>query len=204
MSANLFPDLLCPIGRDLFEDPIVVPCCTKTFSRAPLKRWFQSLPAGDPQTCPNCRAELIGFDVDTVPRNLTIAGLVDTIRAGTAIPERPKAHLWSAKLQKLPCNKVGELTLSLHDAKFTVQPTLFIAVVDNSGSMAGTAFNQVKTALLHIISMAQHNTSVVIKVVVYNSVATILPLTGVLEADQQLISRLTAGGGTNFAEAFRY
>ncbi len=193
-----FSDLLCPIGGDIFEDPIVVPCCNRAFSRGNLRSWFLQ----GVQTCPLCRVDLGAYNVETEPRNLTIAGLAETVQL-QAIPQRPKNHLWSADLRILPNGQIGELTLAIRDSKFTVQPSLFIAVIDNSGSMSGAAFNQVKTALLHIVGMAQYNPSVIIKFVIYNSFANVVALTGQPEQDRQTISALRAEGGTNFSEAFR-
>jgi ankyrin repeat protein len=154
-------------------------------------------------TCPICRGDLSNYNVDTELRNITIAGLAETALQQQAVSERPKNHLWSADLTILPNNQIGELTLAIRDSKFTVQPSLFIAVIDNSGSMSGSAFKQVKTALLHIISMAQYNPSVIIKFIIYNSFANVLALVGQPEQDRNIVNALHAGGGTNFSEAFR-
>lgn len=191
-----YPDLLCPIGGDIFEDPITVPCCNRAFSRGNLITAFQVS-----HLCPLCRGDLNNYNPATAPRNNTIAGLVDSVRQN--VIQKPKNHMWSADLKILPNKQIGELTLAIRDSKFIVQPSLFIAVIDNSGSMAGSAFNQVKTALLHIISMAQYNPSVVIKFIIYNSFASLVNLTGQQDTDRQTINNLSAGGGTNFSEAFK-
>lgn len=52
-------DLTCPIDLELFSDPIVVPCCTKSFNRLTLT---QHLNLNHNKKCPLCKQDLTDFD----------------------------------------------------------------------------------------------------------------------------------------------
>eukprot|EP00750_Incisomonas_marina_P032883 INCI9399.2.p1 GENE.INCI9399.2~~INCI9399.2.p1 ORF type:complete len:1872 (+),score=294.44 INCI9399.2:196-5616(+) len=79
--------LHCPITLELLEDPVTTPCCGNTFSRDSLKEYLKVS-----VQCPLCRVDLKTrfpfFDVETVTRNNTMAGLVDDFRrsSGASAP----------------------------------------------------------------------------------------------------------------------
>lgn len=207
---NLIKDLTCPITQELFEDPVLVPCCGKTFSKIPLAQYIAINPV-----CPNCRGSLSSFDPMTAPKNLIVAALLESVTTLIKPPPEPttlppeKPVKWSATLTPLiDVNNnplpLAELKLSLENSKFAVKPTLFIAVVDRSGSMSGNPWKQVETALLHITGLTRGNPFVKTVVVAYDSSAQIYPPEKfTTEADAQLtIKTMFTGGGTNFSAAF--
>lgn len=196
----MLAELTCPLTLELLEDPVYVPCCGKAMSRAPLSQHLLSR-----DNCPLCRADLSAFNITTA-RNL--AGLVETLREEEKKKNRPPSHCWSATitqllhpmfLRPLP---ISQLRLTLERAQFAVKPSLFVAVVDRSGSMAGAPWRQVETALLHIVGLA-HHTTVQIAIIAYASFAETIDLAHKTpEEVRDVIKRLFTGGGTNFSAAF--
>jgi ankyrin repeat protein len=137
-------------------------------------------------------AVAIDINVDALQKDIIIAGMVDTIQGRVAVPE-VKEHQWSCTLTPVTENeKMYELKLSVTDSKFTTRPSLFIAVLDRSGSMGGAPERQVSTALKHIYALAQGNPCVKLVMVTYGSEADIIDT-----PDQYRIR-----GGTNFRAAF--
>ena len=82
--------LTCPISLELLEDPVSTPCCGNAFSRASLRGVL-----GAHAACPLCRADIAArfpaFDVETLPKNRTIAAMVDVhvrkLQSAAAAPE---------------------------------------------------------------------------------------------------------------------
>lgn len=122
---------------------------TKAFSRASLITWFERS-----RICPHCNGNLQDFDVSTAPKNLAIAGTIESL-----LKLRPVAASvvkWSATLTKIQ-EPIAQLEISLENSKFVTKPSLFIAVVDFSGSMSGSPARQVTAALIHIIGLTNSN-----------------------------------------------
>jgi len=190
--------LKCPITLELFEDPISTPCCGQTFSRKALIGQFALR-----TECPLCRSNLSNFNPVTVPRNVMIADLVNDVKNGPKIATISK-EIWSGS-RKLIVDRSGKYTgesfveLFLENSRFAVQPTLFIAVCDRSGSMSGAPWAQVEGALLHMIALANTSKLVDIAVVMYDSGAEIINVQNVTKAN---IRSLFTGGGTNFDAAY--
>jgi hypothetical protein len=67
-------DLTCPISLSLLEDPIIVTCCNKAFSRSSLLQHFQK----NQKLCPLCNGNLTNFNPLLAPRSVLIASLVDS------------------------------------------------------------------------------------------------------------------------------
>jgi len=86
-----------------------------------------------------------------------------------------------------------ELVLSCDKSDFKTRPSLFIAVVDESGSMSGRPMDQVRAALTHMFELARVNSNVVLKMIAYSSGA--LEISHVSEYGTRV-------GGTNFRAAF--
>lgn len=222
-------DLHCPISLQLFEDPISTPCCGQTLSRISMQDHLSQ-----DDTCPLCRSsmwEFPEFDVNSVPRNRTIAGLVDALRAGTggtlpstvghtradavhshvaARDEGPKLRcaLTSCHVGGRPL-PVGRLQVDVEWPSYEGDVCLFIPVIDKSGSMSGQPFEQVKTALLHMLDQTLTNRSVFTCIIPYDSHAEVMkvPRDGGAETErwrqtQARIRNMTAGGGTSFGNAF--
>jgi ankyrin repeat protein/uncharacterized protein YegL len=198
---NLKKDLECPLTLELLEDPVRVSCCQKAFSRTPLIQIYNTT-----QICPNCRAPLTE-DPTNSPKDIILAGMVETLQQQEKDPNVPQN--WTVTLtpiidrsgKQLP---VGELCVSLENSQFQVKPSLFIAVTDNSGSMAGNPWKQVQTALVHLYAMVRNNPLVKVKWIVYNSMAQIQNVDP--QQDQVLlknaINGVGAGGGTNIQSSF--
>jgi ankyrin repeat protein len=197
MNQQIVSELICPITCLLFTDPISVPCCTKFFERSALLEYLQQS-----ITCPLCRSNIENFDAINAPKNLAIMSLVDTIRNN---PVDLPNHRWQANLSMIHKinDMIGELQVSISDAKFTVSSSKCILVCDVSGSMSGNPINQVKTALLHIMSMC-YGSNVKPIVVCFNSTAEILniDMTMTIEEITKIIKAIYANGGTLFKSAF--
>lgn len=168
--------LLCPISRNLFEEPVLLPCCGQSVSRASIVGWFAS--RHPEKKCVLCRRDIPDFDPDRAVIVRNLAHEVDEYkrasRAAQPPPHQPQVvnqsmfsgniflffssfpqsngpQQWSAVLNPvgdLQGNPLGvsELKLSLENASFTPKPSLFLAVVDRSGSMAGSPWKQVKSS----------------------------------------------------------
>ncbi|XWV25964.1 hypothetical protein QJ857_gp1116 [Tupanvirus soda lake] len=208
-------DLSCPIDLDLFEDPISVPCCGKAFNRLALAQHFDS---NYDKKCPLCNGNLENFDPLTAQKNVVIMGLLETFRnlqsgTGTEIksilPEHAskKFPKWSAAVNSVyDCygKEIGisELKISLQNSTFIPRPSLFIAVVDRSGSMSGNPWQQVEKALIHIMSLTRNNPHVKTVIVAYDSTAEIINTSGSQADVIRVIKSMFTGGGTSFTAAF--
>ena len=205
-EQNIAQDLLCPITGELLDDPVCCPACQKAFSRLPLATWFQN---SHLNKCPTCNAELPEFDAMTAPKNVIIAGLVETFKNKNVTPvSDQKKQLWSASLSPLidasgKTLPLAEMKVVLEESLFPTKPTLVIIILDISGSMAGTGERQCKEALNHIVSMTFSNPFVKLVLITYQSFSTVVQLTGTLENMKSAISNIRAGGGNNEESAFK-
>ena len=140
--------------------------------------------------CPSCNADLREFDAVNAAKNVVLAGLVDSFLAKT---EEKKNHHWSCSLTPISdSSDVCELRLELENSKFSTRPSLFIAVLDGSGSMSSRPMTQVSTALKHIVELSRLNNKVKLVMIKYGSGAEEIET-----ADQYGNT-----GGTNFRAAF--
>lgn len=181
---NIVNDLTCPITLELFEDPVSVPCCGKACSREALVQHLNIA-----SRCPLCNHDLSGFDARSATKNVLLAGLVETLQNPINAD-----HRWSACLIPIKDGESkAELCLKLTDSKFNIRPSLFIAILDGSGSMSGKPMNQVRTALRHITELSKINDNVKLVMIQYGSGA------------QEIIdhTQYCNMGGTNFLGAFR-
>lgn len=209
-------NLVCPITADLLEDPILMPCCGKNASREPIAIWF----ANSGHTCPLCRAELPNFNPNTVTRNRDKASDVEDFKrrkAGPAVfakaapaPEAEpdnREQRWSASITPVTdatgkITPISELKLNLEGATIIPKPSLFIAIMDRSGSMSGNPWRQVQAGLTHIVSLAATNPLVRVEVVAYQSHAHVVDLGVTLASATNAINALQAGGGNNEIDAY--
>lgn len=187
--------LNCPITGQKLIDPITLPCCGNSTSRnALIEKWLQ-----DSNTlCPVCCTNLPDFDPLSAPQNSTVNNIIN---ASSSSPVSAALHTWKAMVHKV-CENIHELVLILENSQFAAQPSLFIPVVDRSGSMAGAPWNQVKSALKHIVGLTFSNELLNTIVVCYESSAFQIPLVGSKMECERIISELHAGGGTNFRASF--
>ncbi|XWV24722.1 hypothetical protein QJ856_gp1061 [Tupanvirus deep ocean] len=205
-------DLSCPIDLDLFEDPISVPCCGKAFNRLALAQHFDT---NYEKKCPLCNGNLENFDPLTAQKNVVIMGLLETfknLQNGISVENKPivvpnKIPKWSAFVNPVfDCygKEIGisELKVSLQNSTFIPRPSLFIAVVDRSGSMSGNPWQQVEKALIHIMSLTRNNPHVKTVIVAYDSTAEIINTSGSQADVVRVIKSMFTGGGTTFTAAF--
>jgi hypothetical protein len=146
LDSHLRQDLTCPLTLELFVDPISVPCCGKAFERASLVQTLQH--AG---RCPLCNGNLCVFDAEAAAKNVLLAGMVRTLGGDTAgeVKDEPSKHNWTCTATPVVASaSMCELSLNLEHAKFSTRPSLFIAVLDRSGSMGGRPGNQVLVSRL--------------------------------------------------------
>lgn len=203
-------DLYCPITHNLLDDPVTGPCCNTAFSREALK-----LHLGVTLTCPKCNSDLTAFDVENAPADIMITGMIQKLQhqgvhltpSCNAVTNETNLQDWNATVTPLYNDKgkalnIGQLKLSLTNAKFVAKPSLFIAVVDRSGSMAGSPWKQVETALLHIMGLTTSNPMVKTIIVAYDSSSEIINTTGTQSEITNKIKTMFTGGGTNFKAAF--
>lgn len=231
--ADYQVDLTCPISLELLEDPISTPCCGKALSRASLRAHLCS-----ESCCPLCRTDLEAnypsFDVETVAKNRTIASLVDAHReyiaaGGEAKVPAAEVHRSMAaslaaaqdagpqyRCSLVPCCTtggtrlpVGRMSVDIEWPSYEGDVCLFMPVIDKSGSMGGQPFEQVKTALLHMLHQTLANRSVFTCIIPYDSRAEVIkvPRDGGAETERWLqtqarIKNMQAGGGTSFSNAF--
>lgn len=197
---NAPESLICPLTHSLYEDPIQFPCCGNAGSRNPVVQWLATS-----KTCPVCRADLSNFAADSAPRSKVIAHQVDEYKRKHATPKAKQA--WSATFTSVSdalgdVLDVGELEITLENAAVIPKPSLFIAIMDRSGSMAGNPWQQVQAGLRHIISLASQNPLVKIEVIAYQSYAEIIDLGKTLISAISAINALHEGGGTNNRSAY--
>lgn len=201
-------DLNCPISLSLFDDPINVPCCGKVFSRISLIQQFES---GINKNCPLCGQNLGYFDVENTKKNVVIASLVESFKKNqnNVIESSIQKNLpkWNCTITSLHGNNgtylpIGELEITLENANFIPRPTLFIAVVDKSGSMSGNPWKQVQIALIHIMSLTNLSSNVKTVIIPYDSIAYVLHTLGTQQDINRSIKTLEASGGTVFGAAF--
>ena len=204
---DLLSTLTCPITYELIEDPIQLPCCGKSVSREAL---VQALDFR--RICPLCRANLDNFDARNAPPNRDLISIIESIRSKTQEKKEIipiKEHQWHGSVEWIDNDNVsvGQLNLTIERSHFKTNKVLFVAVVDNSGSMSGSPWNQVQTALIHILNLtATKLQSVETRIIMYNSGATLLaPMTDPSQLNNSIddIKRIRAGGGTNFLAAYQ-
>ena len=199
---GILNSLTCPITLEIIEDPVQLPCCGKSVSRIPLKQSLEIV-----QTCPLCRQDLSNFDINTAPTNRTLLAIVDSIKLSNS-PKEVKDHQWSSNFEWIDKNKpyIGKLSLNVIRANFKTKKSIFIAVVDKSGSMSGKPIEQVKTALEHIIGLTSLKvSSIETRIILYSSTASCLPIMNdksILDFLINEIKKIKANGGTNFLAAY--
>ena len=199
---EILNSLICPITLDIIVDPVQLPCCGKSVSRIPLKESLEIV-----KKCPLCRKDLSNFDIDNTPTNRTLSAIVDSIKSNNS-NKVIKDHQWSSNFEWIdPKNpNIGKLSLNIIRSNFKTKKSIFIAVVDKSGSMSGTPIEQVKTALEHIIGLTSIKaSSIETRIILYSSNASCLPIMNNKSMVNDLINmieKIRGDGGTNFLAAY--
>lgn len=196
--------LICPISQDWLEDPIITSCCGQAFSRLSLMDWFKQ-----EQNCPICRADISHFDPQIVPSSKNLIDMVTEAqnqRSDFVDFEEPELKQeWEAKIHCIVNNftVIGKMEL-INKNKQSNFKTLFIPVIDKSGSMSGSAFGQVRYSLNRIIDLTYKNSHLITNLVSYcDKASTIVVDTNNPQSYYEgEITRLQAGGGTSFQSAF--
>ena len=223
-ASNMLNDLTCPISLEFFDDPVSVPCCGKAFSRQTLIEHINTVDYDI--KCPSCNGNLENFDIHNAPKNVILASLVEEIvkmaqnniqpvtqpqiQQNNTINKKNENlepewkciinHLTDEDDNDMP---VGELKLSLQNAGFAPRPCLFIVVVDQSGSMSGKPWQQVQSALIHIMRQTYSNPHVKTVVVSYSNIADVINTNDTLSNVENRIKMMNAEGGTSFPTAFQ-
>jgi ankyrin repeat protein len=190
MNDLLRRDLTCPITLEVFCDPVSVPCCGKAFERRALTEALLRR-----QQCPTCNGDLSRLDVRNAAKNVVLSALVASLNAIPPPVIQAPQHQWSCTAVPIKSNNtLCEVTVSLEGGKFQTRPSLFIALLDRSGSMSGRPALQVGQALKYIETLAARNSQVVLVMLTYGS-----DCTEIKEASEYAIE-----GGTDFLQAFQY
>jgi ankyrin repeat protein/uncharacterized protein YegL len=204
MENPLLSDLTCPITLEVLNDPISVPCCGKAYSRQALIDCFLVK-----RICPTCNAELFDYNPLTAAKNVVLASLIESIQNESNVHdvENGQINSWNSTIVPVIDDKgnvlpVSEFNLSLENSQFITKPSLFIAVVDRSGSMSGGPWRQVESALLHIMGLTRSNGLVKTVIVAYESFGEIIDTSGTVDEVKNKIRTMFTGGGTNFRAAF--
>lgn len=197
--------LTCPITFDWLMDPIMSPCCGNAISRQPFTEWHQNNPS-----CPICRTSLNNFNPSTAPSVKNIIDMVNEAQQNNVIlpspPENQQKQEWTGTISRITnhgLSTIGKLELT-NKNKQTNFKTLFIPTIDRSGSMAGSAFNQVKYSLTRIKDITYQNPQLITNLVSYCDTATTIEFntTNPQSYYDDVIQRLNASGGTSFDSAF--
>ena len=165
---SILNTLICPITLEIIEDPVQLPCCGKSVSRQPLKSSLEIV-----NKCPLCRGDLSNFDINNAPTNRTLSSIIDSIKS-TNVTKVIKDHQWSSTFEWLePKNPyIGKLSLNIIRSNFQTKKSIFMAVVDKSGSMSNGPIEQVKIALEHIIGLTSVKaSSIETRIILYSSTA---------------------------------
>ena len=118
-------------------------------------------------------------------------------------PEDFKIH---SELSKIPMgDSVTALKLNLQ-VQGNVSGFMdkhFIIILDNSGSMGGSAMTSAKEGIKDLITHIHKKGTRLITLVVYNTTAQIMPLTNMtIEECKAVVDKVTAKGRTSFCDAF--
>ncbi len=201
--------LICPITLEYFVDPITTPC-GHSFTRLAL---ITALENSCEKKCPLCNELIPYFDAIAASKNIILSKLVEEILAPKEEKQKGKKeeNEWSCFVTPVKIegpltarSSWAELNLSLGNSTFVVRPTLLIMIVDISGSMYGDPMRQVREALKHTIAMTHGKPFIQTRLITYESIADLVPLSGTIDAINQTIQRcVQAGGGNNEEAAFR-
>jgi len=93
----------CPITHEIFDDPILVPCCGNSFERIALSDWFERH-----ETCPMCRQHMPSFEPLIQPTNIALANMIDDYLASIRpinrpIDTRPSTWILAKKVGRERC-----------------------------------------------------------------------------------------------------
>ncbi len=191
-------ELLCPITKDWLEDPITLPCCGRSFSRQSI---IDSFSYGE-SSCPMCRHDLSDFDPVNVPKNITIANMVELeqnkINNISTILHDDTTPIWDSQFTILESDNnntgiIGRLEITCNSKKITSShKTLLLMAVDKSGSMSGEPIKQVIYSLTKLLQLAKRNKTIIPYIMAYDDSVHKID-------DPQL---LKASCGTSFLSAF--
>jgi ankyrin repeat protein/uncharacterized protein YegL len=198
--------LKCPITFDYYDKPVQTTCCGKWISQEAFIQCFDSY-----QNCPLCKLDL---DENDDPRNLPIVKdlqyLCDEAKKNHYVYPTPSISqqnaLYTAKIHCLTNNVSGSMVgkLVIKSSKNLNFKTLLIPVLDRSGSMAGSAFNQCKYSMDRLIDHTYKHKHLLTNIITYSDSATSLQISTSSPESyyRNMIAGWNAGGGTSFSAAF--
>lgn len=208
---NLNPKhYVCPFTFDWLENPILLPCCGKQVSKDPMIEYWKNN-----KNCLFCRNNLsINFrhfnpETEVIVKD-TVYAIEDLKKNNVPIPVIPKQDgTWEAKLHYLKLNnvfqtKIGQLEIINSNNNFKFK-NLLIPVIDKSGSMIGSPFNQVKYSLQRIVDLAYKYPEFITNIISYSDWADniLLDTNMPINHNIDLVNRMSTGGGTSFGSAFK-
>jgi ankyrin repeat protein len=208
-------NLSCPVTHEKFKDPVCMPCCGNTFSRESLITWFS-----DNDTCMMCRKDLtdINFDPKNAPTCVQIGHMIDESNEPQLEQEEKETivvdNSWICEAVpiKLHKNKNNYDVAKISVYKKNTDPsenkfkTLFIPVIDRSGSMSGNPKTQTEFACHQMIDMTYQNKHLITSVVLYDNNVCHLDI-DTKDFNKQyhktmITNEIQKSGGTSFVIAF--
>jgi len=127
---NLRNELTCPITLEIFKDPVSVPCCGKAFEREALAEHLENN-----GICPLCNGDLYDFNANTAPKNVVIAGLVESIinsnKQEITMAERLKEATLAERLNEATlAERLNEATTNTIESRVTID-----RIIDDDDNM---------------------------------------------------------------------
>jgi ankyrin repeat protein len=201
-----------PVSLETLEDPVTVPCCGQTFSRASLENWFDDEENNPNRCCPLCRESLIDrFDVHTAPSSVIIRNLLET--ENSSLENEAPRPLMSIPTIDITCIKspnglvLGKADMKTIAAKHGKKQYIIVAI-DVSGSMQRIGAKQIDLAMEKLIDICFTNPNTVsASVLAYDHACppAIQIDTTVKTRDEykrRFFNEARRGGGTSFDAAF--
>jgi hypothetical protein len=208
-------NLTCPITCGVLQDPITMPCCGRSVSRAALILCCES----NGHKCVVCGKKLLdyNFDPKTAPKSVNVSYMIDDLDedSNDETSDEETTDEWTCtgvpiKLRNNNDNyDIAKLTIKKNTNKSF--KTLLIPVIDRSGSMGFGEANarpitQAKFSLEKIIDLTYDNPHLVTSVVLYDCNAMHMDIDTKLNEKKHyydvINDELEKSGGTNFMNAF--
>lgn len=194
-------DLTCPLLLTLLEDPITLPCCGKSVSRAPIIQWLNQ---SHHKVCPVCKSDISNFDALNCPKAVNINYMIESLK-NKSIKE-VKQDSWTTTISTFQNGQtvIGKLEIR-NDNESHKFKTLVLSVIDCSGSMSGGPIKQCQYSLNRMIDLSYKNKQLISNVITYHDRAKnyTIDTNELIEVYRQEAAKLGLGsGGTSFTAAF--
>lgn len=206
-NAIMANNLTCIFTGEYIDKPITV-TCGHTFDRKNLKKYQETLNQSHSLftrstlfVCPICRHDLSNIDIDSLPKNITIANIIEDFKKENKKPPEVTTNdpvNWNGKWYEIndELSKIYCMRLETNSSQ-NYQKNLLIPIIDRSGSMSGSPLKQVSYSLGRMAQLAKKSNNILLCPSLYDDNFTILTTE---RAEKGNIADY--GGGTNFIEAF--